>query len=97
MTTAKQMLPLLSKHEGVWDGWYRHYDPNGKMIDEHKSRLVCRFPDSGPLPYHQTNHYSWHGGKDDGKREVRDFPRKFTMAACGSITNSSRAGRRRYH
>jgi len=70
MTTAKQMLPLLSKHEGVWDGWYRHYDANGKMKDEHRSRLVCRFPDSGPLPYHQTNHYSW----ADGKTEVREFP-----------------------
>lgn len=67
---VQQMLPQLSKHEGVWDGWYRHYDPNGKLIDEHQSRLVCRFPDDGPLPYHQTNFYSW----ADGKREARDFP-----------------------
>lgn len=67
---AQKILPLLSKHEGVWDGWYRHYDPNGKLVDAHRSRLICRFPDNGQYPYHQTNHYSW----ADGKKEVRDFP-----------------------
>ena len=43
-------LPLLARHEGVWDGWYRHYDPQGDKVDEHRSRLVCRFPASGPHP-----------------------------------------------
>ena len=70
LSEIKRGLPLLSKHEGVWDGWYRHYDPNGNKIDEHRSRLVCRFPDDGEPPYHQTNYYSW----ADGKTEVRDFP-----------------------
>jgi hypothetical protein len=73
MSQIKRALPLLAKHEGVWDGWYRHYDANGNKIDEHRSRLVCRFPDAGPYPYHQTNHYSWAGGKT----EVRDFPAEY--------------------
>jgi hypothetical protein len=70
MTDIKQGLPILARHEGVWDGWYRHYDADGNKVDEHRSRLICRFPESGPLKYHQTNHYSW----ADGKTEVRDFP-----------------------
>jgi hypothetical protein len=70
MSEIKRGLPLLAKQEGIWDGWYRHYDPNGNKIDEHRSRLVCRFPDSGPYPYHQSNHYSW----ANGKTEIRDFP-----------------------
>jgi len=70
MTDLKHHLPLLARHEGVWDGWYRCYDPNGEKIDEHRSRLVCRFPSEGPHPYHQTNHYSW----ADGRTEVREFP-----------------------
>ena len=75
LSEIKRGLPLLSKHEGVWDGWYRHYDPNGNKIDEHRSRLVCRFPEDDSdktkqYPYQQTNFYSW----ADGKTEVRDFP-----------------------
>jgi len=73
MTTTnplKLQMPTLARHEGVWDGMYRYYDADGNKTDEHKSRLVCRFPEDGSHPYHQTNHYQW----DDGRTEVRDFP-----------------------
>ena len=66
----REDMPVLARHEGVWDGSYKYYDASGKLVDEHKSRLFCRFPDSGPFPYHQTNHYTW----EDGRTEVRDFP-----------------------
>ncbi len=66
----RQHLPVLSRHEGVWEGIYRYFDEEGHQTDEHKSRLVCRFPASGSNPYHQTNYYEW----SDGRREVRDFP-----------------------
>lgn len=61
---------LLARHEGVWDGHYRHFDAAGKAIDEHRSRLICRIPDSGPHDYVQTNYYSW----ADGRTEERGFP-----------------------
>ncbi len=70
MSDIKQRMPLLARHEGVWDGVYRYYDPEGNKVDEHRSRLVCRFPEGGEFDYDQTNHYSW----ADGKREVRGFP-----------------------
>lgn len=70
MGTIKEDMPLLASNEGVWVGWYRHYDADGKLFDEHRSKLICRFPDEGPVPYHQTNIYQW----EDGKVEVRDFP-----------------------
>lgn len=73
LPTLKDSMPLLARHEGVWEGTYRYYDADGKMIDEHKSKLVCRFPDSGPYPYHQTNHYTW----ADGRTDVREFPAHF--------------------
>ena len=65
----KIIMPLLARHEGVWEGCSRHFDAAGNKTDEHLSRLICRFPDTGH-PYHQTNHYRW----ADGRREVRDFP-----------------------
>lgn len=64
----KEKLPLIARHEGAWEGFYRYYDPEGRQTDLHKSRLLCRFPN--PDEYHQTNHYYW----ADGRTEVRDFP-----------------------
>ena len=70
MSEIKRVMPLLARHEGVWDGWYRTFDREGNKVDEHRSRLICRFPETGPYPYHQTNIYTW----DDGRTETRDFP-----------------------
>lgn len=66
----KEQMPTLARHEGVWEGVYRHYDADGNKTDEHKSKLVCRFPEDGSHPYHQTNYYTW----DDGRTDTRDFP-----------------------
>jgi hypothetical protein len=69
----REDMPLLARHEGVWDGTYRYYNAAGELVDEHKSRLFCRFPADGPYPYHQTNHYTW----ADGRTEIRDFPAEY--------------------
>lgn len=68
--SLKQQLPVLARHEGVWDGNYRYYDPSGEQIDAHRSRLLCRFVDEHT--YHQTNYYYW----SDGREDIRDFPSK---------------------
>jgi len=70
MIDLKQHMPYLARHDGIWDGVYRYYDPQGNKIDEHTSRLVCRITGNDDVPYHQTNHYRW----ADGRTEVRDFP-----------------------
>lgn len=69
----REDMPLLARHEGVWEGSYRYYNADGKLVDEHHSRLLCRFPDDGPWPYHQTNQYTW----PDGRTEVREFPAEY--------------------
>lgn len=66
----REEMPLLARHEGVWDGVYTYYNQSGEKIDEHKSRLLCRFKEGDAHPYHQTNFYTW----DDGRTEIRDFP-----------------------
>lgn len=69
-TDPRAALPVLARHEGVWHGTYRYVDPAGQLLDEHASTLICRFPATGPFPYHQTNHYRW----ADGRTETREFP-----------------------
>lgn len=71
--TLRQQLPVLTRHEGVWDGVYQYFNAEGSKNREHRSCLICRLPDNGPYPYHQTNHY-FH---PDGSREVREFPARF--------------------
>ncbi|MEP3226229.1 MAG: DUF3598 domain-containing protein [Parasphingorhabdus sp.] len=66
----KEDMPLLARHEGVWDGTYTYFNAQDEKIDQHKSRLLCRIPESGDIPYHQTNHYLW----EDGKTDIREFP-----------------------
>lgn len=77
MPTAAEMraeMPILARHEGVWEGVYRYYDAvTGQLTEQHKSRLFCRFRDDGSATYHQTNHYYW----ADGKVEVREFPAEY--------------------
>lgn len=68
--SIREDMPLLARHEGVWDGVYTYYNAAGEKIDQHTSRLFCRFPAGGEFPYHQTNYYTW----DDGRTETRDFP-----------------------
>ena len=63
-------MPLLARHEGVWDGTYTYYNAAGEQVDEHRSRLLCRLIGDGEYPYHQTNHYTW----ADGRKDIRDFP-----------------------
>jgi hypothetical protein len=71
----REDMPLLARHEGVWDGTYTYYNAAGEKIDEHASRLFCRFPDSGPYAgsYHQTNYYTW----PDGRTDIREFPAEY--------------------
>jgi hypothetical protein len=69
----REDMPLLARHEGVWDGAYTYYNAAGEKIDEHQSRLFCRFPDAGPHRYHQTNYYTW----SDGRTEIREFPAEY--------------------
>lgn len=69
-----EAMPLLARHEGVWDGSYIYYNAAGEEVDRHSSRLFCRILPDGPNPYHQTNHYSW----ADGRTEIRDFPATFS-------------------
>lgn len=74
--SIREAMPILAKNEGVWEGWYRYYDAfTGKLVDEHRSRLLCRLIDDGSTQrYHQTNYYFW----DDGRTDIRDFPADYS-------------------
>lgn len=61
----KSKLPVLAKNDGVWEGMYRRYGPDGKLMSEFNSRVVMRFRDDAPENemYHQTNVYRFANGK----------------------------------
>jgi hypothetical protein len=78
------VMPAMLLHEGWWDGWYRHFDADGTVLDAHKVKTHCEFPDTGEWHYIQHNWLSWEdgreatyefGGKLDGERLVWDTDR----------------------
>lgn len=73
------VMPAMLRHEGWWDGWYRHYDRDGVLLDAHKVKTHCEFPDWGEWHYVQHNWLTWEdgrsalyefGGRLDGERLV---------------------------
>ena len=34
----REDMPLLARHEGVWDGTYTYFNAANEKIDEHQSR-----------------------------------------------------------
>jgi hypothetical protein len=58
------ILPVLARHEGVWDGWFRRIDPNGNKLEEFQTRVIVRYlsDDHWPNIYHQTNAYTLPNG-----------------------------------
>jgi hypothetical protein len=79
-------MPAMLLHEGHWDGWYRHYDATGALIDAHRVKTWCEFPDTGPWHYIQHNDLAWDdgraanyefGGRLEGNRLVWDTERFF--------------------
>jgi hypothetical protein len=39
-------MPILARHEGVWEGTYTYFNAANEKVDEHASRLLCRFQGS---------------------------------------------------
>ena len=70
MSTIRDEMPVLVRHEGVWAGTYTVIDNDGKIIDKHKCQITCEFPENGPAPYFQTNRYEW----SEDKIEEYQFP-----------------------
>lgn len=67
--TLAEALPSLLRHEGRWEGVYRHVARDGSLLDEHQMTTVCEFPREGHYAYIQHNHLRW----TDGRERHRSF------------------------
>ena len=59
----RQAMPAMLDHEGWWEGWYRDFDLDGKMIEERRVKTSCEFPDAGKWHYLQHNWLDWPDGR----------------------------------
>ncbi|WP_230206989.1 hypothetical protein [Novosphingobium sp. Gsoil 351] len=62
-------MPAMLLHEGDWEGWYRHFDGDGALLDAHRVKTWCEFPDHGEWHYIQHNELIW----DDGRTAFYEF------------------------
>lgn len=66
-------MPVLARHEGVWEGTFRRYDADGVLIAEFPSVITTTFPEDGPFDYQQTNRYLRDAGEDIVIRSAGSF------------------------
>lgn len=54
-----RLLPVTSRHVGVWDGMFRRVDADGIIVASFRSRVIFRLLDDAHWPaiYRQTNSY----------------------------------------
>lgn len=62
-------MPNMIRHEGRWEGEYRHIDRDGSLVDFHRMTTRCEFPLEGEFAYIQYNVLRW----DDGRSAERSF------------------------
>lgn len=70
MSSIRDEMPVLARHEGEWVGTYTLIDTEGTILDKHDSHLTCQFPEDSSYSYYQINRYQW----PDGKQEEHQFP-----------------------
>ena len=63
------VMPAMILHEGWWNGWYRHFDNDGALLDAHRVRTHCELPDAGEWHYVQHSWLTW----DDGRTAHHEF------------------------
>lgn len=63
------VVPAMLLHDGHWQGWYRHFAADGALLDAHRVKTWCEFPDDGPFHYVQHNWLTW----DDGRSATYEF------------------------
>ena len=63
MNPIREHLPLLARHEGLWEGEYTHLGPDRGVQDQHLFRILVEIPDAGPAHYRQSSHYWWPDGR----------------------------------
>jgi hypothetical protein len=68
--TLAAAMPAIMRHEGTWEGIYRRIDLDGAIVDRHRARIICTFPESGPYAYIQYNEFTW----DDGRTQRAELP-----------------------
>jgi len=69
MTSFAEAMPNMLRHEGTWEGVYRHVDRDGTLVDQHEMTTLCEFPQAGEFAYIQHNHLRW----IDGREAKRSF------------------------
>jgi hypothetical protein len=66
-------MPAMLLHAGEWDGTYTHVDRDGGILDQHRTRTWCSFPDDGAAVYVQKNILTW----SDGRTATYEFGGSF--------------------
>lgn len=79
MSVIKQNMPVLARHEGIWEGTYRFITPHLQVVDQYDFHIEVSFPDDtrGGTTYRQLSKYTW----PDGRTGAIDFEAEYQDGA----------------
>jgi hypothetical protein len=63
-------LPVVARHEGVWEGRFVEIDTDLSVVDRFETRISVDLSPDGEWSYRQRNRYRW----PDGTEATHDLP-----------------------
>jgi hypothetical protein len=73
-------LPVLARHQGVWDGEYRKQTPAGDLIERHWVRCKVEVPPEGKIGFVLTTRYWYPDGRITNQQFIGDYAGNRSLA-----------------
>jgi hypothetical protein len=73
MNSIQTLMPVLARGGGRWVGTYRHFDPDGVLLDSYEVRTHSEFPWDGRDDYRLHTHNIWPDGRETKATHVADY------------------------
>jgi hypothetical protein len=68
----RRHLPAFARHEGFWEGTYRHLAADGSLLDRYAVRIWCELPEEDSVHFRLHMRYRWSDGRvQAGVHEAR--------------------------
>ena len=64
MLDMDNLMPVLARGGGWWEGTYTHVDTVGAVIDTYQVRCHSEFPTDGSADYRLSTHNLWADGRE---------------------------------
>ena len=73
MPNMKEVMPILARSSGRWEGRYKHVTPQGDLVDTYEVRCHSEMPEDGSADYRLNTHNIWADGRETRASHEADW------------------------